>query len=385
MNLQKVARHAFLIVGLAVIAVPAHVQEASQADLRQRKTVFDSEAASREILKLEEERVEAYRQGDIAELERRFSADYTISDAYGEFGRRDEAIRYLRDEYLPSNQRNDDITIRIYGPTAVVTGRTVTSFVVNGWRATNHARFLRLWIKQPDGWRNVVFQGTFVLRRFSEEPQPPQVISSRSAGVPPAASGRSGDAKGEVLRLEDQRLRALRQNDASALERLLAPEYVFVDPLGVERTRAEILAGIARASGTRRSGLQDDGVEVRVYGNAAVVTGRTITRLPNPERTTSTRFTRVWIKHGDSWRLVVYQATHEIARTTQPPTGSGQVDDSTRRAEREAKGKQQSKAFVNWARKNAIPIATTEPGKGFKDLQPIKKIIDDKPYEGAFP
>ncbi len=32
-------------------------------------------------------------------------------------------------------------------------------------------------------------------------------------------------------------------------------------------------------------------------------------------------------------------------------------------------------AFVAWAAKNAIPVTTTEPGKGFKDLQPIKKII----------
>ena len=31
--------------------------------------------------------------------------------------------------------------------------------------------------------------------------------------------------------------------------------------------------------------------------------------------------------------------------------------------------------FVVWARKNAIPITTMEPDKGFKDLQPLKKII----------
>ncbi len=44
-------------------------------------------------------------------------------------------------------------------------------------------------------------------------------------------------------------------------------------------------------------------------------------------------------------------------------------------SERKAKGRQESDAFVNWARKNAIPITTTEPGKDFKDLRPIKKII----------
>lgn len=274
-------------------------------------------AQGEEILRLEQERVEAYRRGDIAALERLLSADFTLTSGYGEFRRREEAIRYLRDEYLPSDQHNDGITVRNYGPAAVVTGRTITSFVVNGRRATNHARFLRVWVKQPDGWRNVVFQGTFVLRRFSEDPQPARVVSSHPSDPSPKTSGNSGDATAEVLRFEDQRLQALRQNDASALERLLAPEYVFVATLGVERPRAEILAGIARASGPRRSQLEDDGVEVRVYGNTAVVTGRTITRLPDPERTTSTRFTRVWVKFGSEWRLVVYQATHEMARAPQ--------------------------------------------------------------------
>ncbi len=34
-----------------------------------------------------------------------------------------------------------------------------------------------------------------------------------------------------------------------------------------------------------------------------------------------------------------------------------------------------SNAFVAWARENAIPIATTEPGQGFEDLQPLKEVV----------
>ncbi len=38
--------------------------------------------------------------------------------------------------------------------------------------------------------------------------------------------------------------------------------------------------------------------------------------------------------------------------------------------------------FVVWARKNAIPITTTEPDKGFKDLQPLKEIIGNASVVG---
>lgn len=47
----------------------------------------------------------------------------------------------------------------------------------------------------------------------------------------------------------------------------------------------------------------------------------------------------------------------------------------TKESKPEVKEKQRSEAFVRWARENAIPITTTEPGEGFYDLQPLKKLI----------
>lgn len=45
------------------------------------------------------------------------------------------------------------------------------------------------------------------------------------------------------------------------------------------------------------------------------------------------------------------------------------------RAQEAKQSERDADAFVAWAAKNAIPVTTTEPGKGFKDLQPIKKMI----------
>lgn len=228
----------FLIVG-SCSTLAAQQSVASPSGTRSQ-----SDTEFQEILALEERRVQAYRRGDIDALRRLLSEHYTSTNSYGEFLHLVEAIRSLRDEYLPSDQRNDDIAVRLYGSAAVVTGRTITGFVINARRATNHSRFLRVWIKERNGWRNVAFHGTFMLRRFAEEPQPARLVSK----LDPRAQGSSvagSDARAEIMSAERERLRALQENDANALDRLSAPEYFFVDPLGREHHRAEILAGIA--------------------------------------------------------------------------------------------------------------------------------------------
>ncbi len=65
------------------------------------------------------------------------------------------------------------------------------------------------------------------------------------------------------------------------------------------------------------------------------------------------------VHHRSKWRmLVICLAGSWVALMAQP-----------------AASQEASKAFVAWARENAIPIATTEPGQGFEDLQPLKEVV----------
>src|ERR1700704_3386466 len=41
------------------------------------------------------------------------------------------------------------------------------------------------------------------------------------------------------------------------------------------------------------------------------------------------------------------------------------------------KDKQPGADSVAWLRDNAVPLATTEPGSGFADLEPLRKVIGD--------
>jgi ketosteroid isomerase-like protein len=78
---------------------------------------------------------------------------------------------------------------------------------------------------------------------------------------------------------------------------------------GNVRDKATQMKRIASSEVKMESNTLDDMV-VRVYGDTAVVTGRatavgTLRGEPYPR----IRFTRVYVKHGASWKVVLFQQT----------------------------------------------------------------------------
>ena len=70
------------------------------------------------------------------------------------------------------------------------------------------------------------------------------------------------------------------------------------------------------ARGPRQKTINYTGdVQVRVYGNTAVETGRSLMNGQDKGQTVprATRFTRVWVKQQGRWRLV---ANHYSSQTT---------------------------------------------------------------------
>ena len=64
--------------------------------------------------------------------------------------------------------RSDEMAVQVYGDTAVVIGRW-TGKGQNGNHSFNYqARFLSIWVKESETWRNVAYQATPI--SDSEEP-----------------------------------------------------------------------------------------------------------------------------------------------------------------------------------------------------------------------
>ncbi len=131
------------------------------------------------------------------------------------------------------------------------------------------------------------------------------------AALPGAGQAGSG-AETEILRLENDRVRALLRQDYPALERLMASDCLHIERDGTQRTTAALLARF-RAEPTTFATFVIDENQVRLYGTTAVVTGRyhNALRLHGQRQPTKyARHTRVWVRQADGrWRLVSHQAT----------------------------------------------------------------------------
>src|SRR6202171_760166 len=120
----------------------------------------------------------------------------------------------------------------------------------------------------------------------------------------------------EVIRkLDDERIQAQIHADATALDRIYAADFIGVGPSGTVRTKPQVILDFTSGDLKFQSITTDD-VQVRVYGNTAVETGRSTMNGQDKGQTVpgDTRFTRVWVKQQGRWRLVANHYSSQTAR-----------------------------------------------------------------------
>ena len=114
-----------------------------------------------QIKQLELRRQQAFVRGDIAAIERETAEDYSTINGAG--GLSDKArmmsnLRAGRTKVLSVNL--DEMTVRVYGEVAVLTGIYRDVNVTEGMEKRTHARFTRLFVKTGAGWQAVAYQQT---------------------------------------------------------------------------------------------------------------------------------------------------------------------------------------------------------------------------------
>jgi hypothetical protein len=149
-----------LAVGIAAVSLGAGRSEEDR-DIR----------AEREVRELETRLSRAVVGGDRAFFERVLGADFTHTSHTGKFKTRAE---WMAEDKVDSRQGKpqagktsyeafdvDDLAVRIYGETAVVTGRsTPKGRTAKGEPIRGQYRFLRVWVKRGGRWQVAAFQGT---------------------------------------------------------------------------------------------------------------------------------------------------------------------------------------------------------------------------------
>ncbi len=117
-------------------------------------------------------------------------------------------------------------------------------------------------------------------------------------------------AEDSVRAAETLRREALLAADTVALSRMLAPDFVEISRFGTVRTRADNIRDIA-AGVLHLTTIKYDSLNVRIYGDVAVLTGiadntGTMRGFPFSGRI---RYTRVFVRRDGRWQAVLMQQT----------------------------------------------------------------------------
>ena len=114
----------------------------------------------------------------------------------------------------------------------------------------------------------------------------------------------------ELLRIENAFADAIVKNDLEALGRLVADDWVIIDPNGevVDRTR---FFKVIESGALMHEVMESEDLRVRVYGDSAVVTAltRATGKFMAQEFSTRERATDVFVRRDERWQCVLTHLT----------------------------------------------------------------------------
>jgi ketosteroid isomerase-like protein len=151
-------------------------------------------------------------------------------------------------------------------------------------------------------------EGIFCLNRFCLLVVPLLLVAFFTRAVPRAQAGEN-DAVKVLLDLESKMAQAWVQREAQTLEQILADDYTLASTGDALIGKGQYVAGLDNPEFRTTSAIVAD-LRIRVYGDAAVVTGRATYQGWSKKRgrfVRRFRFTDTFIRRGSTWKCV---ATH---------------------------------------------------------------------------
>jgi ketosteroid isomerase-like protein len=119
------------------------------------------------------------------------------------------------------------------------------------------------------------------------------------------------ETRHQIEHLEDTWRSAVLRGNLTAMDSLLADDYMSISPNGILQSKEQTLAGI-RAGTVHFTSLDLSDRKIRVYGTTALVTSRAEVTGTSPEGALSGsyRYTRVYVRDPRGvWRIVSFEAS----------------------------------------------------------------------------
>lgn len=108
------------------------------------------------IKKLDNERIQAQIHADSTALDRIYAADFIGVGPSGRVRTKPQVILdFTSGDLKFQSITTDDVQVRVYGSTAVETGRSIMNGQDKGQIVPRDTRFTRVWVKHQGRWRLV--------------------------------------------------------------------------------------------------------------------------------------------------------------------------------------------------------------------------------------
>ena len=153
--MTRIATRVVMMVALGVAtltAAPARAQMGAAPSVEEQ------------IKKMEKDRAAAVVKADVATLEGLTSDDYVLINANGQVSNKAETMSSIKTGKikLTSNEVSD-LKVRVYGNTAVVTGKANSKGTIGGRELKGPVMFTRVYVKKNGKWQSVAFQQTPII------------------------------------------------------------------------------------------------------------------------------------------------------------------------------------------------------------------------------
>lgn len=125
----------------------------------------DKKSVEQEVLKLEQQWVDALIKADVAALEKLYTDDLTYTHSNGSVDNKRSYIEKIRSgasKYQTVDR--DDIKVAVYGDTALVTCHWTPKVLSSGNQINTNARYLHVYVKTKDGWKMAAHQSTSIVK-----------------------------------------------------------------------------------------------------------------------------------------------------------------------------------------------------------------------------
>jgi ketosteroid isomerase-like protein len=127
-----------------------------------------STTSKEELRRTEQSRVEALVNSDVLRLEKLLADDLAYTHSTGIKESKAEFLHRIQSGELKydSMQHQNDVSVRLYGDTGVLTGTSRVRVKTQGQTLNLHIRFTELWVKRDRGsWQLVAWQATRIAEK----------------------------------------------------------------------------------------------------------------------------------------------------------------------------------------------------------------------------